>query len=104
MIELIFRNIVLAAEYFSGGFNTHFQVFIVLVYCAGVPTKEHRSILTDKCPHVVVGTPGCMHALCDRENTMDLSSCKHLVLDECNKMLDQIGVCPHIFDHAKSFN
>jgi len=62
------------------------------VFYGGVPIKEHRSILTDKCPHVVVGTPGRMRALCDREDTMDLSSCKHFVLDECDKMLDQIDM------------
>merc|ERR1711865_420138 len=62
------------------------------VFYGGIPIKEHRTILTTRCPHIVVGTPGRMRALCDREDTMDLSSCKHFVLDECDKMLEQIDM------------
>lgn len=44
----------------------------------------------DTHPHIIVATPGRMNALV-REKKLRLGSVKDFVLDECDKMLDQIG-------------
>ena len=41
-------------------------------------------------PHIVVATPGRLNALV-RDKKLRLSNVKVFVLDECDKMLDQIG-------------
>lgn len=51
-------------------------------------------------PHIVVGTPGRIQALCSPEKasarSLDLSKVKHFVLDECDKMLESLGMpCSH---------
>ena len=47
----------------------------------------------DTHPHIIVATPGRMNALV-REKKLRLGSIKVFVLDECDKMLDQIGRDP----------
>ena len=42
-------------------------------------------------PHIIVATPGRLNALV-REKKLRLSNIKVFVLDECDKMLDQIGM------------
>ena len=44
----------------------------------------------DTHPHVIVATPGRLNALV-REKKLRLGNVKVFVLDECDKMLDQIG-------------
>ena len=41
-------------------------------------------------PNVVVGTPGRIVALV-RENALSLDHLKHFILDECDKVLMQLG-------------
>ena len=41
-------------------------------------------------PQIIVATPGRLNALV-REKKLRLNSVKVFVLDECDKMLDQIG-------------
>ena len=45
------------------------------------------------CPHIVVGTPGRILALV-RDKTLNLKHIKHFILDECDKMLEQLGKSP----------
>lgn len=47
-------------------------------------------MLKKNCPHIVVGTPGRILALV-RNKTLNLRNVKHFVLDECDKMLEQLG-------------
>ena len=49
-----------------------------------------RARLKTDCPHIVVGTPGRILALA-RDKSLNLKNCKHFVLDECDKMLEQLG-------------
>jgi ATP-dependent RNA helicase UAP56/SUB2 len=62
------------------------------VFYGGTPIKRDQDILRNKelCPHILVGTPGRVLALI-KEKTLNLKNVKHFVLDECDKMLDQIG-------------
>ncbi|KAF8941656.1 Suppressor of the cold-sensitive snRNP biogenesis mutant brr1-1 [Haplosporangium gracile] len=63
------------------------------VFYGGTPIKRDQDILRNKelCPHILVGTPGRVLALI-RDNTLSLKNVKHFVLDECDKMLDQIDM------------
>lgn len=64
------------------------------VFFGGTPIRENRALLKDKekSPHIVVGTPGRMKALCVLRPDMDLSHVKHFVLDECDKMLEALDM------------
>ncbi|ORX47957.1 DEAD-box ATP-dependent RNA helicase 56 [Hesseltinella vesiculosa] len=63
------------------------------VFYGGVQINKDIEILKDKakCPHILVGTPGRVLALV-REKHLKLNSIKHFVLDECDKMLEQLDM------------
>jgi ATP-dependent RNA helicase UAP56/SUB2 len=65
------------------------------VFYGGVNIKKDIETLKDKekCPHILVGTPGRVLALI-RDKVLKLGSVKHFVLDECDKMLEQLGTSP----------
>ena len=52
--------------------------------------KDEETLRGNGCPHIVVGTPGRILALV-RDRTLSLKSTKHFILDECDKMLEQLG-------------
>jgi len=58
----------------------------VLTLCGGVPLRPHLASLAHE-PHIVVGTPGRLLELLDR-NVLPLQALKVLVLDEADRMLD----------------
>ena len=61
------------------------------VIYGGVPIGEHITLLKGvKKPHVIVGTPGRVLALV-KKGDLDLSNLQIFVLDECDKMLEEIG-------------
>lgn len=60
------------------------------VFFGGLPIKKDEDVLKKSCPHIVVGTPGRILALI-RNKTLSLKNIKHFVLDECDKMLEQLG-------------
>lgn len=62
------------------------------VFFGGVPISENRKTLKDEQPHVVIGTPGRMLALCTKDKSMDLGHCKHFVIDECDKVLEKLDM------------
>merc|ERR1719214_362058 len=45
----------------------------------------------DDCPHILIGTPGRVLALC-REKDLDLSKLTHFVLDESDKCLEKLDM------------
>ena len=61
-------------------------------FYGGTPVTKDAEILRDKskCPHIVVATPGRLNALA-RDKVLDAKNVKHFVLDECDKMLEQLG-------------
>jgi len=63
------------------------------VFYGGVPMTKNEENLRekDKAPHVVVGTPGRILALATKK-ALKLGALKHFVLDECDKMLDQLDM------------
>ena len=62
------------------------------VFYGGTQVKTDIETLKskDKCPHIVVGTPGRLNALV-RDKALNGATVKHFVLDECDKLLEQLG-------------
>ena len=65
------------------------------VFYGGTPMQKDIETLANKDthPHIIVATPGRLNALV-RDKKLRLGSVKVFVLDECDKMLDQIGKHP----------
>ncbi|KAL0203242.1 hypothetical protein M9458_001260, partial [Cirrhinus mrigala] len=61
------------------------------VFFGGLSIKKDEDVLKKNCPHIVVGTPGRILALI-RNKTLNLKNVKHFVLDECDKMLEQLDM------------
>ncbi|KAI5816630.1 P-loop containing nucleoside triphosphate hydrolase protein [Pyronema omphalodes] len=63
------------------------------VFYGGTPMQKDVEILKnkDQHPHIIVATPGRLNALV-RDKHLRLGSVKVFVLDECDKMLDQIDM------------
>ena len=68
------------------------------VFYGGTPMQKDLEILSNKDthPHIIVATPGRLNALV-REKKLRLGNIKVFVLDECDKMLDQIGRSKIVF-------
>ncbi|KAI0005369.1 hypothetical protein BJV74DRAFT_875326 [Russula compacta] len=62
-------------------------------FFGGTPVSKDADLLKDKskCPHIVVATPGRLNALV-RDKVLDAKNVKHFVLDECDKMLEQLDM------------
>lgn len=62
------------------------------VFYGGTSIIKDIELLSNKdtFPHIIVGTPGRLNALV-RDKKLRLGTVKQFVLDECDKMLDQIG-------------
>ncbi|RDL37026.1 Uncharacterized protein BP5553_04459 [Venustampulla echinocandica] len=63
------------------------------VFYGGTPIQKDAEILKNKetHPHIVVATPGRLNALI-RDKYLRLGSCRIFVLDECDKLLEQIDM------------
>lgn len=63
------------------------------VFYGGTPIQDNINVLQNKetHPHIIVATPGRLNALV-RDKHLRLGNVKQFVLDECDKMLDQIGM------------
>ncbi|RPA81788.1 P-loop containing nucleoside triphosphate hydrolase protein [Ascobolus immersus RN42] len=78
-------------EYFR--FSRYIPDVRVAVFFGGTPIKDDIATLRnkEKHPHIVVGTPGRLNALV-RDKHLWLGGVKVFVLDECDKMLEQIDM------------
>ncbi|KAJ2836570.1 Suppressor of the cold-sensitive snRNP biogenesis mutant brr1-1 [Coemansia erecta] len=63
------------------------------VFYGGVNIKQDKDTLADKdkCPNIIVGTPGRILALV-REKSLRLSNVSSFVVDECDKVLEAIDM------------
>lgn len=64
--------------------------FQVGVFFGGLSIQKDEETLKNVTPHIVVGTPGRILALI-RNKKLNLKHLKHFILDECDKMLEQLG-------------
>nr|XP_061805039.1 ATP-dependent RNA helicase DDX39A-like [Nerophis lumbriciformis] len=72
-------------------FSKYMPNIKTVVFFGGLPIKNDEDVLKKNCPHIVVGTPGRILALI-RNKTLSLKNVKHFVLDECDKMLEQLDM------------
>nr|XP_020772268.1 ATP-dependent RNA helicase DDX39A isoform X1 [Odocoileus virginianus texanus] len=72
-------------------FSKYMPSVKVSVFFGGLSIKKDEEVLKRNCPHVVVGTPGRILALV-RNRSLNLKNVKHFVLDECDKMLEQLDM------------
>jgi len=61
------------------------------VFFGGLAIAKDEQVLKNNCPHIVVGTPGRILALV-KSKKLGLKNLKHFVLDECDKMLEQLDM------------
>merc|ERR1712141_305824 len=72
-------------------FSKYMEQTKIAVFFGGMPVDKDKKTLKENCPHIVVGTPGRILGLV-RSKALDLKKVKHFVLDECDKMLDQLDM------------
>ncbi|KAI8998097.1 ATP-dependent RNA helicase uap56 [Gaertneriomyces semiglobifer] len=61
------------------------------VFYGGAPVKQNIETLRNDKPQIIVGTPGRVLGLV-RDKALNLSKVKHFILDECDKMLEQLDM------------
>ena len=71
-------------------FSQYMKDIKTAVFYGGKNIKENQTVLRNNCPHIVVGTPGRIKALVEGKS-LNLKNLKHFILDECDKMLVQLG-------------
>merc|ERR1711912_221235 len=71
------------------------------VFFGGMAIAKDEQVLKNNCPHIVVGTPGRILALI-RGRELSLKNVKHFVLDECDKMLEQLDMRRDVQDIFRS--
>jgi len=65
------------------------------VIYGGEPMDNHIKLMRGlKAPHIIVGTPGRILALC-RDKHLPMENLKMFVLDECDKLLEQVSKPPN---------
>ncbi|KAL1432838.1 hypothetical protein MTO96_013038 [Rhipicephalus appendiculatus] len=72
-------------------FSKYLPAVRVGVFFGGMNISNDEKTLVGNCPHIVVGTPGRVLALV-RTRKLQLRHVKHFVLDECDKMLEQLDM------------
>jgi len=63
----------------------------VRCFYGGINIKDHKKVLKDDAPNIVVGTPGRILELI-RLKALDLSHLKRFILDECDQMLESLDM------------
>lgn len=74
-------------------FSKYMPSIRVAVFFGGMNISNDEKVLRMNPPHIVVGTPGRILALI-RSKKLNLKNIKHFILDECDKMLEQLGTLP----------
>merc|ERR1712007_319701 len=57
----------------------------------GLAIAKDETVVKSNCPNIIVGTPGRILALV-RSKKLNLKNLKHFILDECDKMLEQLDM------------
>jgi len=72
-------------------FSKYMSGIKVGVFFGGLAITKDEQVLKSNCPHIVVGTPGRLLALI-KSKKLSLKNVKHFILDECDKMLEQLDM------------
>lgn len=84
-------------------FSKYMPSIRVSVFFGGMSIANDEKALKGTPPHIVVGTPGRILALI-RNKKLNLKHLKHFILDECDKMLEALGMCPPFVQFEWSTN
>merc|ERR1712060_919183 len=80
-------------------FSKFFAGVKTAVVYGGIPIQKDKDMLKDNCPHILIGPPGRVLALC-RDKDLKLAKLQQFVLDECDKCLEKLDMrkdIQHIF-------
>lgn len=83
-------------------FSAYLPNVNVSVVFGGINIKQQREELKEKPPSVIVATPGRLKALA-KDGDISLKQCGHFILDECDKMLEQLGASQNILVLSQMF-
>ena len=72
-------------------FSKYMSGVKIAVFFGGMNIKKDESVLKTNCPSIIVATPGRCLALI-KSKALNLKNIKHFVLDECDKMLEQLDM------------
>jgi len=72
-------------------FAKYFSEVKTGVCYGGMPIAKDKEMLKEGPPHVLIGTPGRVLALC-RDSSLKLDKVTQFVLDECDKCLDKLDM------------
>ncbi|OAF69517.1 ATP-dependent RNA helicase SUB2 [Intoshia linei] len=61
------------------------------VFFGGLSIRNDEDTLKNNCPHIVVGTPGRILALC-KNKSLNMNNVKHFIIDECDKVLSALDM------------
>ncbi len=70
-------------------FSVYMPGVKVANFFGGLPIKQHKDLLKADTPHIIVGTPGRLKQL-SKEGDLKLGGVRHFIIDECDKVLDNI--------------
>lgn len=82
-------------------FSKYMPTVKVSVFFGGVSIANDEKSLKSNTPHIVVGTPGRILALI-RNKKLSLDHLKHFILDECDKMLEELDMRRDVQEIFKS--
>uniref|UniRef100_A0A674NPD8 RNA helicase n=1 Tax=Takifugu rubripes TaxID=31033 RepID=A0A674NPD8_TAKRU len=72
-------------------FSKYMPTVKVSVFFGGLTIRKDKAVLKKNCPHIIVGNPGRIYTLI-LQRSLSLKNIKHFVLDECDKMLEQLDM------------
>jgi len=80
-------------------FSKYIKGLKIKVFFGGIAVRQHRKLLEEETPHIVIGTPGRLLQLV-KEKKLKVDKLKRFILDECDKMLEALDMrrdVQHIF-------
>merc|ERR1711884_253737 len=72
-------------------FSKYMSGIKVGVFFGGLAIAKDETVIKSNCPNIIVCTPGRILALV-RSKKLNLKNLKHFILDECDKMLEQLDM------------
>jgi ATP-dependent RNA helicase UAP56/SUB2 len=70
-------------------FSKYMPDIKVKVFFGGISIVQHRKLLEQETPHIVIGTPGRILGLA-KEKKLKLDNLKRFIVDECDQVLESL--------------
>lgn len=81
-------------------FSKYIPSVRIAVLYGGIPVRQHKDLLAKNTPHIIVGTPGRVRDLIG-QGLLKAGKVKFFVLDECDKILEQLDMRKDVQDIFK---